>query len=61
MSSIKVGSPAYRSIVARVNWLKQEQQKRLLTAGEFAELQREEDKLEAAELEHHEAMQGSVQ
>lgn len=59
MSNIKVGSAAYKSILARVNWLRREQEKRVLTAGEFAELQREDAKLEAAELEHHAAQQGA--
>lgn len=58
-NTITVGSPAYRSILARVNHLQREQRIRPLTKSEQAELKREHAKLEAAELAYDAAQQGS--
>lgn len=58
-NTITVGSPAYKSIVARVNWLERQCDQRLLTPQEHAEYKRERAKLEQAELQHSMAQAGA--
>ena len=59
MNNIKVGSPAYRSIVARVNHLEAKQAQGPLPWNEHRELIRERAKLHEAEMHHNAAQQGA--